>query len=46
MGTAKKYQHKGAATLQVQEFNKIADKLDALVSSCIQFISVTKLITA
>jgi hypothetical protein len=32
MGTAKEYQHQGAATLMVKEFNRIADELNALVS--------------
>jgi hypothetical protein len=31
MGTAKKYQYQGAASLQVKEFNRIADELNALV---------------
>jgi hypothetical protein len=32
MGTAKKYQHQGTATLQVKEGTRIADELNALVS--------------
>ena len=31
LGTSKKYQHQGAATLQVKEFNRIADELNAFV---------------
>jgi hypothetical protein len=31
MGTAKKYQHKGAATLQVKKFTALADELNAIV---------------
>ncbi|KAL5114021.1 hypothetical protein ACEQ8H_008077 [Pleosporales sp. CAS-2024a] len=31
MGTAKKYQHKGAATLQVEKFTALADELNAIV---------------
>lgn len=31
MGTAKKYQHRGAATMQVKEGNRVADELNALV---------------
>lgn len=37
MGTAKKYQYRGAATLQVKEFNRIADELNALVSGSPDF---------
>lgn len=32
MGTAKKFQHQGAATLQVKEGIRIADGLNALVN--------------
>jgi hypothetical protein len=31
MGTAKKYQHKGAATVQVKNFTALADELNAIV---------------
>jgi hypothetical protein len=37
MGTAKEYQHQGAATLMVKEFNRIADELNALVSAKSEF---------
>ncbi|CAI6336783.1 unnamed protein product [Periconia digitata] len=33
MGTAKKYQHKGAATLQVKKFTKLADKINAVMTT-------------
>lgn len=32
MGTAKKYQHRGTATLQVKKFTALADELNAVVS--------------
>lgn len=32
MGTSKKYQHQGAATLQVKQFTSFADEMNALVS--------------
>src|SRR5690348_10514967 len=40
MGTAKKYQHQGAATIQVKEGTRIADELNALVS-CLPYSGLT-----
>jgi hypothetical protein len=37
LGTAKEYQHQGAATLMVKEFNRIADELNAFVSMKSEF---------
>jgi hypothetical protein len=36
MGTAKSYQHQGAATLQVEEFDRIADELNAVVRNLLE----------
>ncbi|KAH7411639.1 hypothetical protein DE146DRAFT_750810 [Phaeosphaeria sp. MPI-PUGE-AT-0046c] len=33
MGTAKKYQHKGAATVQVEKFTALADELNAVMTT-------------
>ncbi|KAF2678794.1 hypothetical protein K458DRAFT_376195 [Lentithecium fluviatile CBS 122367] len=33
MGTAKKYQHKGGATLQVKKFTALADELNAIITT-------------
>jgi hypothetical protein len=40
MGTAKKYQYKGAATLQVQKFTALADEINAIVSSASSYFCV------